>query len=163
MSTTGSREKGHSKTGILLLTIMFLVSGVVGYFAGTFIMAQPVLAPSNHYAVAQIITITDLTVSKPLTLKYIGGAFSFPSLNQFPPGHTYTYSRWEFDNSAGQVQAFMVVAGPGVDDKTYGIEISRKCWDQLKITVPGGQNFEFPLVTQVGQVSPGYLCFEFIP
>jgi hypothetical protein len=57
----------------------------------------------------------------------------------------------------------MVVAGPGVDGETYGIEISRKCWDTLKVMVPGGQSFDFPQVTSVGTPAIGYVSFEFKP
>lgn len=143
---------------------LVLIGVILGYLLAYVVTTMPIMAPANHRAVANAVTVTDITTGETLKLVYMGGVFSlnFPSLNEFPPGHTYAYSRWEFDSSTG-VEAFMVVAGPGVDGLTYGIEISRKCWDTLKVMVPGGQSFDFPQVTSVGTPAIGYVSFEFKP
>jgi hypothetical protein len=143
---------------------LVLVGVVAGYTLAYIVSTQPVFVPAGHLSVADEVLVTDTTASQPLTLKYMGGVFSISlsGLNEFPPGQTYQYSRWEFDLK-GQVQAFMVVAGPGADGKTFGMEISRKCWDALSIMLPGGVNFVFPAITATATVSPGYVSFEFIP
>lgn len=145
-----------------------ILSGIVlGYSLAYILTTQPILAPANHHAAAEAVTVKDVTTGETLTLKYMGGVFSlsFPSLSQFPPGHNYAFSRWELDSSigAGEVEAFMVVAGPGIDGKTYGVEISRKCWDELSITVGSTRTFTFPQVLSADKPSLGYISFEFIP
>jgi hypothetical protein len=147
-----------------LLVGMVLISIAIGYILAYVITVTPVFAPANHLAVASSLMVTDSTANTALTMQYMGGVFSIslPALNEFPPGHSYAISRWEFDLN-GQIQAFMVIAGPGVDGKTYGVEISRKCWDALVVAFPGGKTFTFDAVTAVGQVSPGYVSYEFIP
>jgi hypothetical protein len=152
-----------NKNRIVMVLLLFVMVGL-GYGLAYVVQTYPLLAPAGHAQIAANIKATDVAAGSSLTVDYMGGVFdiSMPSLNEFPPGHNYAYSHWKLDLN-GQAEGFIVIAGPAVDGKTYGIEVSRKCWDELKITMPEGTVFDFPAVSTVGAVSAGYVSFEFVP
>jgi len=118
----------------------------------------------DHFKIAQQVLIYDANRQEDLTLKYEGSGTSTETLalfQQFPPGNNYRISYWGFYHE-GNLEAYMVIAGPGVDDKTFRIEVSRIGWDEFRVTLPTG-TYTFPKVTAVGTVSLGYVCVEYTP
>jgi hypothetical protein len=149
---------------IVKLLIVALAAVGLGYC-----LAQPyitgVILASDHQNVASKISIKDNTRGTYLQLKCEGVAMKpiLPFETAFPSGHEYKTTKWAFyEPNTGNLEAYMILSGPGVDGKTYGVEIVRLGWNEYAVQTPKG-NFVFPKITAGETVSPGYVALEFIP
>ena len=156
------------KTVAVIVILLFLGAGFfIGSLAGGFVGQLTV--PASHKTVANAITVYDNTAKKYLTLHYIGSdnyrLLSTIPLSEFSATKTYvfTYWTWGAQNQPLNPEVYMVLAGPGDDGITYGVELAKCAWDELKVTMPNGKVFVFPQAQAAGEVSPGYVGYEFIP
>jgi len=114
--------------------------------------------PEGHEAIANQIVVYDATFGRFQELHFVRSGktpmLSVKPLSMFQPQtREYTYSLWEF-RSGDDVNAVMMIWGPGDDGATYFVEISRLSANELKISYPGGE-FTFPRNSDIG-----YLCFD---
>ena len=156
------------KTVAVIVILLFLGAGFfIGSLAGGFVGQLTV--PASHKAIVEDITIYDTVRKNYLEPYCIGQAkykpLSIIPLQTFTVNKEYTFTNWIWGSpdEPKNPEVFMVIAGPGNDGKTYGIELSRSCWNELKITFGDGKTFTLPQVTEGGQASPGYIGYEYIP
>lgn len=152
--------------GTKVAVVMILASFLSGWFLHLAVSSLPIFNLGDHENVANKINIYDMDRHQILALKFEGwhvSIYGIPLLQQFPPGYEYKSSRWGFyEPNTGNLEAFMLVSGPGIDGRTYGCEITRAGWNRLEVSTPNGV-FYFPTITDVNVVSLGYLGVEFIP
>lgn len=138
------------------VAMAFLLIAIV---AVAFYMAYNTFStpPEDHEAIAKQVTVYDATYRRFQELHFIRSGksrqLSVKALSAFEPQRKeYTYSLWEF-RCGDDVNAVMMIWGPGDDGATYAVEIARLACNELEVTYPKGK-FTFPKDSDVG-----YLCF----
>ena len=156
------------KTIAVIVILLFLGAGFfIGSLAGGFLGQLTV--PASHKAIVDDMTVYDTVRQKYLVPYCIGQDKYKPlgiiRLQTFTVDKEYTWTTWVWGspNEPKNPELFMVIGGPGNDGKTYGVEMGRMCWDELKVKFPDGKVIVFPQVQVAGEVSLGYVGYEFIP
>jgi len=127
------------------MALLLVIGVVLGFSASSLYSTSNLFStvPDGHAAVAQTITVQDMTLGKTYAATFVSSgtspALSIVSLS-FTSGSKVAYSKWEFratPTDGATAYAVMTIWGPD-NTGNYFVEIGRMTTDAMQLTFPGG-------------------------